>query len=233
MCRPRTILIAAATVAMALSSLGPPAVAAADPEVVVVHGFPGVNRIDICVDNVELKSRLKYAKSFKFTTSIGEHKVVAKKAAPGRCNGRTLGKFKEPVGVDASITLALAKVGGGSGFLSFKNNVEAPAAVAGDSSPLVTQNAAKAGKPHVFISRFGVTSAMASPNVILGKGEQWAFFANPGFYGVWGSKAGKIKPLIGPSAKSVVPGKRRHFVFVGTRPKNYAIASFQTFFPEI
>src|SRR5687767_14200533 len=57
----RSLLIAAATVSLAIGALAAPA-AAADPRVAFLNGIAG-KTVDVCVGNNEVKSRLKYGKN--------------------------------------------------------------------------------------------------------------------------------------------------------------------------
>jgi hypothetical protein len=231
--RPRTILIMAATAAMALSSLATPATAAvSDPFVAFVHGMPGIGRIDICIDGVEVRSRMKYGKVFKVMPTLGLHKFVLKKAAPGRCKGATLAKNKEILPSHSSTTVVLSKVQGRPGVHAFNNfGFHGSASPAALSAPILVQNAAKASALAIYLASFNVTD-IRGPNAVLARGEQWISVEPVGYYSVWASKVDSLKPLIGPSLRLVKLNHLRHYVLVGQKPKNFKVVSFLSPYPE-
>jgi hypothetical protein len=104
--RLRQLIIVAAVLAMALTTIGTPVSAAGAGKVAIVNGFPG-RSIDICINNQEIKSGLRYGQTFFRTLPSGPKslKVYAKDART--CRGQLLASksFGFPAGSDRTIVM--------------------------------------------------------------------------------------------------------------------------------
>ena len=102
----RDLIIVAAVVALALSSIGAPVSAAGKGKIAFVNGWPG-KIVDLCINNREVKSNVRYGQIVYRTLSGGFKTFKVYKKDPRSCRGQLLGKqsFGLPGGSDHTIVL--------------------------------------------------------------------------------------------------------------------------------
>lgn len=125
------------------SALASPAVAA--PGDAIVHGLNGLpgTRIDVCLGDLEILSRVRYGRSkVDMTVAPGDYRLKMREAASGTCDGRLLKAVDITFEADTSYTVATWKPKRKVAVKRFVNDVSLPAA---DAVTLTLRHLAKSG----------------------------------------------------------------------------------------
>jgi hypothetical protein len=96
--------IAALLGATVLGALSAPTAALQGPRLAIVNGIPG-RTVDVCVDNTEVRSNLRYGKWVQRVLSPGNASLRFRAASPGNCKGTVLGKESLVLAADADLTI--------------------------------------------------------------------------------------------------------------------------------
>lgn len=212
-------IVAASTMALAITAVGAP-VAAADATIMFIQGIPNT-AVELCVNGDELKSNWQYGGKFKKKYGPGNLKVQVRNKAAGVCKGSLIVKLNTNVSEDESLILVPARGGSGDVIRVFNNN-----ALAGPTG-IIVNHAAKMGALDAFLAQ--VIQVMdQSPTLFdIKQARQKGLDVGPGFYSVWLTKSGSETAKFGPLNKTVVDGKVNHYVAVGTKAANRKLVFFK------
>lgn len=102
------IAIAAATMALAASTLAAPVSAADKSALAFVNGFPD-KQIDVCVNGKEIRSRLRYGRTTAKVMGVGQKNIKIFKSDPRRCKGKKLAQTTFDLTLGSESTIVLGK----------------------------------------------------------------------------------------------------------------------------
>ena len=231
--RPTNLVLGAAVAALAISSLGAPVAASNKAYVQIVNGIPG-ERIDVCVNNREIKSALPYGKVVKKKLHGGMKKIRFRKKGPGVCRGKLLASRNVPMpgGSDKTIVATNKKP---TKVVVFDNaGLSTPAGHTDDAMWAVRYAAnVDLGVKFSAITAGQVPLAPAA-DPIWTKGDQLALPINvgPGYPNLalltlWVTLPESTIPLAGPVVAPVTEGQRLQHVIVGNHLGNIRIVQFK------
>jgi hypothetical protein len=222
----RSLMLAAASTALAISAFAVPAAAGGEAQgakVFVAHGIPGA-KVDVCVGDqnaTEVKSNFKYGNKFKLGAGIapGTYRIRVFLADPRECRGTKV--------IDESVTLtnglnatAVAKlVKGAPGLQVFVNDI----GLADDTSVTV-RHTAKAPAVDVYLAQV-LVAGNGGQQPTIGSFPKGAS-AGPvgldqGTYIFWATLPGQTAPVIGPTSRFFKAGRAYQIHAVGTNASNY------------
>ena len=230
--RSTNLVLGAAVAALVISALGAPVAASSKAYVQIVNGIPG-KRIDVCVNNREIKSALPYGKVIKRQLHGGTKKIKFRKKSPGVCRGKVLAAktVAMPGGRDKTIVATNRKP---NKVVVFDN--------AGLSTPAAFHSAVGAvryaANVDLAVKRAADTADQSplSPAVdpIWTKGDQFVFPGSPGpgypilfIFTLWVTLPESAIPLAGPVVGTLTEGQRLQQVIVGNKPGNIRIVQFK------
>jgi hypothetical protein len=208
----RSLVIAAATLSLAIGALGGPAAAQEPPRIAFVNGIPG-RTVDVCVGNNEVKSKLKYGAWVQRTFNPGIRTVRFRNAAPGRCTGRILGTEQVTLIIDTDLTLVATKL---PDKVIEWDNMTPPSAI-NTLGWMSIRHAADVGQ--VVFARETDVIVSALP-VVFVKGQEVRFvgISNQSFW-LTATRIDKALPLA-QGHFQVVEGRRLEIILVGTNASN-------------
>ncbi|MFV2062574.1 MAG: hypothetical protein ACC726_03555 [Chloroflexota bacterium] len=231
--RSTNLVLGAAVAALAISTLGAPVAASSKAYVQIVNGIPG-KRIDVCVNDKEIKSALPYGKVIKRQLHGGSKKIKFRKKSPGVCRGKRLASRTVPLpgGSDKTIVATNKQP---TKVVVFDNaGLSTPAIHPPDSAWAVRYAA------NVDLGvKFDIDSATQIPltpavDPIWTKGDQIALplSVGPGYpslllFTLWVTLPESTIPLAGPVVGSLSEGQRLQQVVVGNHPGNIRIVQFK------
>jgi hypothetical protein len=106
----RHLIIVAAVLAMALTTIGAPVSAAGKGTIAVVNGSPG-QRIDVCFGRKEIRSGLKYGQKVVRRMGAGSKVLRIYKANRRVCRGRLLARESFPFPARSDHTIVISRFG--------------------------------------------------------------------------------------------------------------------------
>ena len=215
MARPRSLLIAAVTAAVALGTLAAP-VSAADPRLAFVNGMAGTT-VDVCVGNVEVKSRLRYGQWVQRIVGTGNQVIRFRNATGGTCAGRVLARQPLTLAEDDDRTVVATKRA--DKVVWFVNN-PAVADPAGTWVDFI-RHAADVGEVIItlaFDSPIGPDPAALPPTFAKGDQDREQGTGTDSFW----ISATRLNQSEAMAEKHVitVEGRRSEVILVGDRPGN-------------
>lgn len=218
MLRSRSLIVAAATAALAVGVLGAPA-AAANPRLAFVNGIPG-KTVDVCIGSTKVRSNLKYGKWFERTVGVGDRVVRFRNAAPGNCTGSQIALELLTLVADDDLTLVgTAKP---DKIVVFDNT---PVPV-GATWQRIIRHAADVGPVVMTIETDIVTAPAALPATWNKGAESKLTGATSSQFYITATKVDSIEPLAGPKHALIVEGRRGEVILVGSKPRNARFVLF-------
>ncbi|MFN8619743.1 MAG: DUF4397 domain-containing protein [Chloroflexota bacterium] len=211
----RALVLAAATAALALSTLAGPASAAPSGATVwVAHGIPGVT-VDVCVGTDEVKSNFKYGRTFKLdAVPAGDYTLKVYLAHAGTCKGTLVISKAVTLTDGLNATVVARIIGAKPGLQVFANDLSL--GDAGKASVTVRHTATA---PTVDV---WVNGGLAPTVENLARGDERGPLEVPaGVYSWWVSGDGGYQPVIGPAVGKLESGTAYQILAVGTAAKNY------------
>jgi len=117
-------LAVAGMVAASVFMAGGVATAAKNPATVhVLHAVPGA-KVDVCVDDSEVRSNFTYKSTFTAELPAGSYKVAVRAAAAGECEGDVIKSATYDLAANKNYTVVAGLTGKGAPRLfAFKNNM--------------------------------------------------------------------------------------------------------------
>lgn len=107
--RPRTLMLAVATAALAITSIGAPGAAApGKASVVFINGAPG-RSADVCINGREVRSGLRHGQKLSRSVIAGKKNVRFHVRAPGNCRGALLGRRTVTFAPGGETTIVLTR----------------------------------------------------------------------------------------------------------------------------
>ena len=230
--RLRNLLIASATMALAIGAMGAPVSANSGATVAVVHGIPGV-KVDVCVNGGVLQKDFKYGQRIVLDNALaaGDYRIRVKLAANARpCKGATVLKLNTTLAGSENLTIVAGFRGGKPGLRIYDHDAAlgGPAKTAVSDAAIIAAHGAKTGKVDIYVAGVVVPTAPTPTVAGLGRGKAVGLGVPVSQWSAWVSAPGKISPLIGPKNKATKSGKINHYVAVGTKPSNFRLVFFRT-----
>ena len=219
MVRSRSLAIAALIVALALGVLAVPT-AAANPLLAFVNGIPGT-KVDVCIGNQEVRSNLKYGKWFQRSVAPGNRTVRFRRAAPGRCTGRVLGREDLILAADDDLTLVGTRR---PDKVVLFDNTPVPV---GTTNTVYVRHAADVGNVAINIGAEGfVTPNALPPEFEKGDEDIFGLGASSLVLRFAATRVGRLEPLAGPRQYLTIEGRRHEIILVGNKPRNARFVAF-------
>jgi hypothetical protein len=206
---PRRVSLAAIGAVLVVGTLAAPAVAA-NPRLALVQGIPG-KRVDVCIDDAEVRSNVRYGAWFQRNVGTGAHTVKF------RCSGKVLASRTLDLEADDDITLvATAR----SPKVVVWNNLGAPAPV-GNIDWIAVRNASDVRDVLISVLVGSIVNPSALPQT-WDKGDQWRQNYGTSSVSVFvgASQMGAATPFAGPDQYIAYQGRRHELILVGSKPRN-------------
>jgi hypothetical protein len=211
----RSISLAAATAALALSTLAGTASAAPSGATVwVAHGIPGA-KVDVCVGTTEVKSNFRYGRTFQLTgVAAGDYVLKVYLADPRPCKGALVTSKNVTLTDGLNATVVARYIGAKPGLQVFVNDLSLADAA---KASVTVRHAATAPTVDVWVN------GGAAPTVEnLARGQSAGPLEVPAaVYSWWVSADGDYQPVIGPSVAQLAGGTAYQILAVGTNVQNY------------
>lgn len=219
------LLIAGATLALAMTAFaGSATLAANESRITFVNGIPGTP-IDICLKGQQVKYGLKSGHVTSKIRNNGSHKLKVFKKKAGGCNGVKLAEKTIPLNYQ-DLTVVITKKS--PKVVVFDNT---GAVVPPGASYLAVRDAADLG-PVSF--EYAVPVVLGpSLDPVWAKGDQLVAPYTIGVqFGVFVTRPGQVKDLATPKFQVLMDQKRHEWILIGTKGKNAKIVPFsRSFWP--
>ena len=216
----RALLLTSASATLVLSSLATPTAGTSPAQVSVIQGFPG-QRLDICIDGKEVKSRVRYGSKKLLSVADGVHKLKAFKKDPRRCKGKLVAKRTFSVVAGDDLTFVIAR--GKPNVIAFDNGGLPLVEPAVPQWPHVFRHAADFGSVEFHASNVGLV-VPSFDGLAFEKGDMLLrSLPVDGTIVVFVTRPGANKRLAGPRFWSGLEAKRYGYTLVGSSARNLRI----------
>lgn len=213
------MLMAGATMALAISALGAAAtVAANESRITFVNGIPGTP-IDICLKGKEVKSGLKSGHVVTKIRDNGSHKLKVFKKDYRKCKGTKLAEQNISLNFQ-DLTVVITKKAPKVEVFDNTGLLTAPG-----SAIVAIRHAADLGPATFKLIQKQPISPSLDP--VWAKGDQLATPVGPGDeYEITATRPDQQKNLAIPKSQVTQDQRRHEWVLIGTKGKNAKIVPF-------
>jgi len=219
----RKAVLITSMAALALSALAVPTTAAngAKGTLGIVNGIPG-QRVDICLNGREIKSRVGYGGKKSKVTNTGFKTIKIFKADPRTCRGTKLAQKTYLLGYGDDFTIVVNKKA--PKWVKFDNKVPRflgsiwPLGVLGPDAYVAVRHAADLGTVAMRISTEYAWSPSAEAPWVEGDEHAWTGYNPPATanYMVAAARPDKPGAIARSGAVYLKPSRRYEFILLGT-----------------
>lgn len=220
----RRLVILAAGLALGAGALGVPAAANEHPaQVAIVQGWPG-ERLDLCLNGKEIRSRAGYGSKTILVLDPGSYTLKAFVRDPRKCKGTKVAQRSFDLIAHGDLSMVVAR--GKPKVVLFDNDALQDVGPAVHQAWIVWRHAAKAKAVNFYVPDIEPT-VPASSHTKFRRGDS-AFRLSSTNEGaaIWVTPHGKEQALAGPKLFQATLVERHEFYFIGTKPSNYRLVSF-------
>ncbi len=177
----------------------------------VLHAVPGA-KVDVCVDNNEVKSNFTYKGHFMAELPAGSYKVAVRAAAAGECQGDVIKSAKYDLAANKNYTVVAGLTGKGAPRLfAFKNNMSN---IKDGVARVQVRHVAAAPTVDVWVNGAPAITGFTS-------GEEATVALHEGDYTVRVAPKGTTTTAIGPRTFSLSEGMAYQVYAVGSADAGY------------
>jgi hypothetical protein len=217
----KTLLIGAAA-AMAVTALGAPAAASHGKGTVgIVNGFPG-QKVDICINGKEIRSRVPYGGRAFRTMTPGSKLIKIFKADPRKCRSRKVAQKRIGLVEDADLSYVIGKQA--PKFTRFDNMFLGAIPPNGPDTHfgyVAYRHAASLGSVNFHFAVVTDSPIGPAANPIWQRGDQSAGDVTPGTtYRIRATRPEATSTLAKSRIIEIKHGHRYEWYLLGTKAKN-------------